>query len=385
MNRQTVAIPIAAAMLSLAGSLVEAKDYYLESTQRLRLNLQKQLGPDKAVVVPFEISEEAQERLRGALHWSRDASDRRRQILDFLIMKSGLAVQYNPRTTQTAQEVFERRTGNCLSLTSLYVGFARLAGLDAVYVHVTEIDRFSMSRESHREGTVIHSSHICAGVRDGMNLTLIDFAPGPTRQYHAFTVIDDVTAVAHYYNNLAYETGFFATDLDAPTREARELELYEMACRVKPDFFQAYNNIGALYRRRGDAGLALEYYQKAMDINPQFPEAYSNRASIFISQGKFEDAVAELLKSIRHNDDNPYIHHDLGQLYYAQGRYKDAESCFKRAVSRGEDALFHVSLARTRLMLGRPKDALSSVRKALEINPNHREALALLATIGEAS
>lgn len=377
-------------VLSLASIIVpfhsiQGRNYYTESVNGLRETLVKEVGAAEAaqIEIPFELTEEMLMKVREQAKYVHDAGEKRRRLLDMIIGGSQIGVVYDPKATRTAREVYEQKIGNCLSLTNLFVGLARSASLDARFVHVTEIERYSESKSASKSGTVIHSSHICAGIDEGSGTILVDFSPMPTRKYHAYRVIDDLTALAHFYNNRAYEVGFFSPDLPPAEREAKEIELYQMAIRVKPDFFPAYNNLGALYRRRGETAKALELYEKALSFNPQFAEAHSNRASIYISQGKPDAAVEELKQAIDTNSANPYIYHDLGQIYYSMGKYREAEDCFRKATSRGDSPVFHLSLARTRLALGRTKDAISALRKAIKIDPQNGEARNLLAMLGE--
>lgn len=370
----TVVVPAA----SMSG-----RDLYSQSLKRLSGYLHQTLGEGEAdrLVIPFELTPEMLRAVQNATKYTRDPAERRRAVLELIVDRGKLAVVYDPRASRAAKEVYEQRVGNCLSITNLFVGMARAASLNARYVHVTEIDRYSETLASLRNGTIVHSSHVCAGIDEGSSLILVDFAPGPTRQYHSYDVIDDVTAMAHFYNNLAYEIGFYSTALDPAMREAREIELYQTALKIKPDFSPAYNNLGALYRRRGDVARALELYEQALEIDPDFAEAYSNRASIYYTQGKPEEAIAELKRALAASEENPFISYDLGQIFYSLGRYRDAEEQFRKAAGRGETAGFYVGLARARIALGKTKEAADSLRRALEIDPNSTEAKNLLAAL----
>ena len=50
--------------------------------------------------------------------------------------------------------------------------------------------------------------------------------------------------------------------------------------RLKPDFVQAYNNLGNVLRDKGRFDEAIASYRQAMRLKPDFAEAYSNLANV---------------------------------------------------------------------------------------------------------
>ncbi len=382
---------LSAVVVAFSALPVIARDYYVESLKHLNDKLIAAVGPIEAgrIEIPFQIDQEAIAQAKLVTRSSIGLQTKCRRLIDFMLNKDELGITYDPVASRTAMDVYQERIGNCLSLTNLFIGMARNISIDAYYVHVTEVTRFSEagggigngSSDSGGSGVVVHSSHICAGISEAGRVTLVDFSPGNTRQYHSYDILDDLAAVAHFYNNTGYETAYHSTGLSLEARQEKEIQLYETAIRIKPDFFPAYNNLGTACKHRGDASRALQLYAKALEINPRFAEAYSNRASVYLGMRKTKEAIEELKTAIRLDGSNPYSYYDLGNVYFSLGRYSDAESNYEKASSRGRNSDFYLSLARARIALGKRREAVDALRKGLQLTPDDSDILKLMQSL----
>ncbi|MEW6363325.1 MAG: tetratricopeptide repeat protein [Acidobacteriota bacterium] len=373
---------LALVLTGLAGLTLpaSARDFYQGSVNALRAHLQATLGREAGSreKIPFEIPPDLLARVRSET--SRFASPREkvRTIMEIIVSKSNLGLTYDPVSTLTAGDVIERGRGNCLSLANLFVGMARASGLNACYVHVTEVERFRVAFSETRDGAVIHSTHICSGIKETGSMALIDFSPGATRQYRQYVVIDDVTALAHFYTNLAFEIGYHSPQIPPDERDGLEVGYQRKALAVKPDFYQAMGNLGAFYRRRGELDKALECFGEALRVNQDYADAYSNRASVYVEMGRPSEAVNEIRKALRLGPANPFLHYSLGRILQAAGKTEEAAECYEKAIDRAKNASFYVALGRCRLALGQKDEAIKAFRKAVELQPGHTEATRLL-------
>ena len=57
------------------------------------------------------------------------------------------------------------------------------------------------------------------------------------------------------------------------------------AIEIKPDFPEAYNNLGTLFKQKGELDRALESCEKAIEIKPGFAEAYNNLGTLLKDKG----------------------------------------------------------------------------------------------------
>ena len=337
--------------------------------------------PDEVVqkvVVPYDINDEIRQLAIESAEGLRTDSDKTRAIVHAIIGRTGMSISYDWLSNKTAQQVFYEGKGNCLAYTNLFVGMAREVGIDAVYVDVTTIETISKEAE-----VIVNNGHITAGVRYGPDLRMIDFTRTPEREYMGAKVIDDFEAIANYYNNQGFLYGYYAETAgdmgDNFDPQAAELEMYEMALDVSPEFPRARNNLGVALRRRGFVDRAIEQYKLVLQVDPKFAEARSNLGAAYYSLGRVDEAIHEFELAAKSSGSNAYYYHHLGVIEFQQGRYKAALDHFKKAVSRDgslSDARFYVGEAY--MMLGNRKKAIEAYRKTLKVDPNHLTARAKL-------
>ena len=63
---------------------------------------------------------------------------------------------------------------------------------------------------------------------------------------------------------------------------------FQKAISIKPDYADAYNNIGNVLKEQGNLKEAVEAYNKAISIKPDYAEAYNNMGNALQEQGKYE-------------------------------------------------------------------------------------------------
>lgn len=86
--------------------------------------------------------------------------------------------------------------------------------------------------------------------------------------YREANRVDSTWADAYF--NEGYVHMFQLEDLDSA------LFFFEKATYWDPNYFQAYNNIGLAYEKKGDFNNARKNYQKAIEINPDYQLAKDN-------------------------------------------------------------------------------------------------------------
>jgi tetratricopeptide (TPR) repeat protein len=330
------------------------------------------------VVVPYEINDEIRELAIKSVANMRTDSDKTRAIVNAIISRTGMSISYDWLSNKTAQQVFYEGKGNCLAYTNLFIGMAREVGIDAVYVDVQTIERISKEAE-----VIVNNGHITAGVRYGPDLRMIDFTRTPEREYFGAKQIDDFEAIANYYNNQGFLYGYFAEtagDLgESFDPEAAELEMYQMALDVSPNFHRARNNLGVALKRRGRIDEAIEQYQLALIADPKFADAYSNLGAVYYSMGRVDEAIEQFELAAKSSGSNAYYYHHLGVIEFQRRDYRSALKHFKKAVSRDgslADALYYIG--EVYMKLGDTGKAVEAYERTLEVDPNYLSARAKL-------
>lgn len=110
--------------------------------------------------------------------------------------------------------------------------------------------------------------------------------------HHYQTAIKNDSTLYTAYNNVGV---IYFSHL----REIDNAEKYfRLAIKIKPEYAQAFENLGNCYGTKNDTKSALEYYKKAILIKPKQFTAYTSAVSILFNQKKYDNCIK--LLSIAH-------------------------------------------------------------------------------------
>jgi tetratricopeptide (TPR) repeat protein len=342
-----------------------------DSVGYLRQQYAKEVGSQAAaqVEVPFELDDS----IRGQLgKLPRIPSELRRinQVNDFIF--DGLELQYSLAPTRNAITTYRTREGNCLSFVNLFVGVARERGLNPYYVEVTDLQKWN-----HRDGMVVSQGHIVAGMYlDGI-LRTFDFLPYRRKAYRDFNPIDDLTAAAHYYNNLGAEA-ILAGDLE------RAREMLTTATRIAPRFFKAVNNLGVVEARAGEPEKALLTYERGLAISPEDATILTNMARAMQQLGRQQEAGQLLTKIEGINTTNPFFFVYQGEVALGRGQTDKALDYMVRALRLDSELPeVHLGLVKVYLAAGDMEKARHHLGRALKLDATNQDALQYARMLGQ--
>jgi tetratricopeptide (TPR) repeat protein len=345
----------------LGGGCSQLKPF--DSAAYTRSQVVRQAGPEVAaeVEIPFAIDDGIRQALRHDTRLVSTEEGRLEQLLNFIFGRLALTYQLLP--TRNAVAAFRDRKGNCLSFVNLFVGMARDVGLNPFYVEVTDYQTWN-----HRGSLVISQGHIVAGMYLSGGLKTFDFIPYKAKSYRNFKPIDDLTAMAHFYNNLGAEA-LMAGDLATARR------MTTLATRLAPRFANGLNNLGVCLMRSGDAAGALDYYRKASAVEPANTLVMTNILHVYQLQGRNAEA-AELEKKVEAaNTGNPFFFVYMGDMALSRGEQAKAAEYMVRAL-RLDDQLpaVHLGLVRVYLAQGDLEQARHFLGRALQLDATDAEA-----------
>ncbi len=90
--------------------------------------------------------------------------------------------------------------------------------------------------------------------------------------YYTINDIDETWPDPYY--NIGYIHLLMTREYDS------SIFYFERATQLDPMYYQAYNNMGFAYEKKGDLNNARKFYQKAVEINPNFQLAKDNLNAI---------------------------------------------------------------------------------------------------------
>lgn len=325
------------------------------------------LGLDPSrIVIPGRMTDEMRAWARKMVPLKAESGERLRLLVEALLGPEGLDLEYERGYSGTAQEVFERRKANCLGFATLLVAMSRELEIDAYYVRVKGVERFT------REGDlIVVSEHVTAGYSSIGGAWILDFLEGPSPDYRSVEPMSDLEALALYYSNRGAELL-----LGGDHRGARDW--LEVGVRLAPSWARIWTNLGVAQRRLGNLEAAGRSYRRASEADPNHLPAYSNLLALLRLQDR-DDAVKELMRLLdRRKNRNPFIALALGDLSLEAGRLREAKRFYRRGVALGRGQPEPLAaMGQWSMATGRGREAEKWLRKAEAIDAESPRVKAL--------
>ena len=222
-----------------------------------------------------------------------------------------LNFDYDSSLTLTAAETFNRRTGNCLGFSSMFIAMAREAGLDAWFQEVKVPPEWTNVNE-----TLLVSMHVNAVVQDAWSEYVVDVTGAKRTEWVRIRKLSDAEAEAQYYNNHGADA-LVKSDL------ARAFAYLVKAIRIAPDTSYIWSNLGVVYSRNGQLEDAKQAYHAALEINPAETVALNNLHRIYVEEGDLAAGrKGHGSKVERHRRKNPYYLYHLSAQAVEEQRYE---------------------------------------------------------------
>jgi Flp pilus assembly protein TadD len=156
---------------------------------------------------------------------------------------------------------------------------------------------------------------------------------------------------------------------------------YQKAIDFYPESGDLRDSLGSAFEEQGNFSEAMEQFKTAIQIDPNSAEAHNDLGlAVMTSRGSGQaaDAEREFRTAISLNRHFAEAENNLGTLYGQQGNDAQAEQWFRDAIR--DDSQFAaavVNLAATLASESRFDEAETAVKKALQMEPTNKEALAL--------
>ncbi|MBL4680247.1 MAG: hypothetical protein JKY88_05930 [Pseudomonadales bacterium] len=282
--------------------------------------------------------------------WS--SSRRLIALREILFSAEYFDLQYETGRTKTATETYEARSGNCLSMTSLFIAMARYSGLDANYHIVDTIPQWDTSGN-----TLILTRHInsVGRLRNGDSY-ILDFLPNLRRHHDTASTVSDDYALAIYYNNLAAEAII-------DKRHHAAINFLMRALELEPKMTDVWNNMGILQQRLKRLDLAEASFKQAFILDKYNHAAASNLSKLYLKTDKEEKADRLLKRVTRYRERNPYYRYASARIAYANQNYASAlEELVKAIRIKKNEIVFFELLSQIHSKLGNQQKEVDSLK-----------------------
>lgn len=172
-------------------------------------------------------------------------------------------------------------------------------------------------------------------------------------------------ALYHYQMGLTY--------LSENNTTSALIELTE-AEKLTPDDPDLLNHLGMAYFRKGRYDLAEQKYLRALALKSNFSEARNNLGVTYLEMKRWDDAINQFQLV---TDDIFYQQQLAGTInlalaYYGKGDYPKALSLLRPVVANNQgDPRARLALGRVLMALDRNDQAISEMKRAVEIAPDY--------------
>jgi tetratricopeptide (TPR) repeat protein len=123
-----------------------------------------------------------------------------------------------------------------------------------------------------------------------------------------------------------------ALEFEQQEQYADAQERYLKAIEKDPGYCDAMDNVGQMFRRKGDLKQAISWYKRSLAVKPDNSVAHQNLAVAYRIQGDADNTLAEYQWLVRNDPDNPEGYYGLGMTFIELGQPSAAIKALHRAV-----------------------------------------------------
>ena len=268
-------------------------------------------------------------------------------------------ITYDSMATLTAADTFEKRRGNCLSFSAMFIALAREAGLQASFQQVDVPPMW----DALSDEVLIQYRHVNVKVKLRDNSDgVIDFRVDRYSETFPRKILSDNEGLALYYSNIGMQ---YVVEGDYDRAFVASMRALE----ADADTAFIWSNMGIVQRRLGNLALAEISYRQALQLDPYHWSALSNLAYVYDEYGNTEraDELRHLSNNYKLRD--PYYRYALAQYSYRKGDYQEAIDLLNISIARRRfEHRFYYLRALSFWGQGNKKSAIQNVKKAISVS-----------------
>ena len=151
--------------------------------------------------------------------------------------------------------------------------------------------------------------------------------------------------------------------------------LWKMTIARNPDCLLAHDNLGNIFKEKGQIYEAVNQYQEAIRLNPDYAGAYYNRGIAYSKLGQYQLAIESYNEAVRRTPDNAFYYNNRGSAYYKLGQYQHAFDDFclaTRFKPDYADAYYNRGVSYSRS--NQYQLAIEDFNKAIQLTPDNADA-----------
>lgn len=263
-------------------------------------------------------------------------------LKNLLFGPDGHSFPYALNHSTIASETWQRKRGDCLSLTVLAYSIAKTLGLASTMQQVQVLPVYSRSGR-------------------------IDFVTGH---------VNLRTSVRAQISTATTKSDYILIDFEPQVGSwERGQDLTEQGILARFE-----NNIGAENLASGEPDMAYSYFRSALLADPGYASSYSNLAQLYLNAGFAQDAEKLLRHALALNQDEYSTLNTLSHLLISQGRTAEASQFSERLKAKqNQDPYYWLGLGLGTLKEGHPQRSIDLLERAQSLSIGFREVHQYLA------
>ncbi len=157
---------------------------------------------------------------------------------------------------------------------------------------------------------------------------------------------------------------------------------YQRALKISPRVPSIYSSIGEVYFLAKQYDAAIENYSRALNLEPGNIKHLFNRATCYYYMEDFEKAIKDYSVIVNAKPDYLGVSKFCGMSYEKIGKPRKALDCYLKHLGiypNDVETLYYA--ARILATIGKRPQAVQLLQRALEVNPQYKDAAILLRRI----
>ena len=109
------------------------------------------------------------------------------------------------------------------------------------------------------------------------------------------------------------------------------IDCYKQMLRIKPDYAEAYYNMGVALKNKGNLEAAIDSYRQAHKIKPDYADAFNNIGNIFKDKGNPEAAIDSYRQALKIKPDYVDVYINTCEAYEKSNKLAELTEVISRA------------------------------------------------------
>ncbi len=145
--------------------------------------------------------------------------------------------------------------------------------------------------------------------------------------------------------------------------------------QTSPNSYQAHNQVGNVYFKKGNFIEAADEYKKSITIIPDRAETHFNLASALYASNNLSESLDEYQRALKFNPKLVVIYQNMSEIYFRQNNFVKSEELTKKALQLSPNNIdLFLNLGFIYLKEGRKFESQKIFRQVLANDPNKKQA-----------